>query len=86
MTPANERREPARRLPPQGRVEPITAEGWQVGIARLAERVGHLEKMVEDCVTRGEFSPVKLLIYGLAAVIMGGFLGAVITLVLRVPR
>jgi translation elongation factor EF-1beta len=52
-------------------------------LARLDERVKHIEKMVTTLITRVEFTPVKMIAFGLAALILCSVLAAVVATVLH---
>lgn len=49
----------------------------------LAERVRSLEAVIPTLVTRDEYSPVRLLVYGMTALMLSGLVGAMIALVLK---
>ncbi|EJG5414288.1 hypothetical protein NAD41_000889 [Salmonella enterica] len=51
---------------------------------RLQEKVATLENVVRDLVTKAEFTPVKLVVYGLAGTVLSSVLMALIaTVVIR---
>jgi translation elongation factor EF-1beta len=52
-------------------------------LARLDERVKHIETMVHTLVTRVEFTPVKAIAFGLAGLILCSVLAAVVATVLH---
>lgn len=53
-------------------------------VIRLQEKVSNLEATVRDLVTRAEFTPVKLVVYGLAGTVLSSVLMALIaTVVIR---
>lgn len=53
-------------------------------VIRLQEKVSNLEGVVRDLVTRAEFTPVKLVVYGLAGTVLSSVLMALIaTVVIR---
>ena len=47
-------------------------------VVRLQEKVSTLEAAVKDLVTRAEFTPVKLIVYGIACATLSGVLAAVL--------
>lgn len=51
-------------------------------VARLEEQVKNMEKAIDDLVTRAEFTPVKLIAYGLAAGAMSAVVMAIISKVI----
>ncbi|ECB1886223.1 hypothetical protein IAJ44_004279 [Salmonella enterica] len=53
-------------------------------VIRLQEKVSNLESVVRDLVTKAEFTPVKLVVYGLAGTVLSSVLMALIaTVVIR---
>ncbi|EBJ6658314.1 hypothetical protein D0Q53_20575 [Salmonella enterica] len=53
-------------------------------VIRLQEKVTALEATVKELVTRAEFTPVKLVVYGLAGTVLSSVLMALIaTVVIR---
>jgi hypothetical protein len=52
-------------------------------LARLDERVKHIEAMVQTLVTRVEFLPVRAIAFGLAGLILCSVLAAVVATVLH---
>ncbi|EDL8065170.1 hypothetical protein CTA21_23925 [Salmonella enterica] len=53
-------------------------------VIRLQEKVATLENVVRDLVTKAEFTPVKLVVYGLAGTVLSSVLMALIaTVVIR---
>ncbi|EKK5568146.1 hypothetical protein PN823_004568 [Enterobacter hormaechei] len=51
-------------------------------VIRLQEKVTALESTVKELVTRAEFTPVKLVVYGLAGTVLSSVLMALIATVL----
>ncbi|EDY2030055.1 hypothetical protein GTB64_004497 [Salmonella enterica] len=51
-------------------------------VIRLQEKVSTLEMTVRDLVTKAEFTPVKLVVYGLAGTVLSSVLMALIATVL----
>ncbi|EAO3412100.1 hypothetical protein GNM83_19005 [Salmonella enterica] len=51
-------------------------------VIRLQEKVTALEATVKELVTRAEFTPVKLVVYGLAGTVLSSVLMALIATVL----
>jgi hypothetical protein len=51
-------------------------------VIRLQEKVSNLEATVRDLVTKAEFTPVKLVVYGLAGTVLSSVLMALIATVL----
>lgn len=51
-------------------------------VVRLQEQVATLQATVKDLVTRVEFTPVKLIAYGLAGTILSSVLMAILSKVL----
>lgn len=51
-------------------------------VVRLQEQVSTLQTAVKDLVTRVEFTPVKLIAYGLAGTILSSVLMAILSKVL----
>lgn len=47
-------------------------------VIRLQEQVGTLQGTVKDLVTRAEFTPVKMIAYGLATAVMSSVLMAIL--------
>ncbi|EFO7976598.1 hypothetical protein HO291_003454 [Salmonella enterica] len=53
-------------------------------VIRLQEKVSNLEVIIRDLVTKAEFTPVKLVVYGLAGTVLSSVLMALIaTVVIR---
>jgi hypothetical protein len=52
-------------------------------LARIDERLKHLERDIEDLVTRIEFQPIKLSVYGLIGLLLSALIGAIVAGVLR---
>ena len=52
-------------------------------LARIDERLKHVEKMVAYFVTQIEFAPVKMIAFGLAAIAMASVLAALIAQVMK---
>jgi hypothetical protein len=48
-------------------------------LARVDERVKHIEQLIEDFVRRAEFQPVRLLTYGLAGLILSSVVAAIVS-------
>ena len=49
----------------------------------LDRRLDHLDKRLEEYITRHEFTPVKLIAYGFSAVVFASVVTALVTTVLR---
>jgi hypothetical protein len=47
-------------------------------VIRLQEQVGTLQSTVKDLVTRAEFTPVKMIAYGLATAVMSSVIMAIL--------
>lgn len=47
-------------------------------VVRLQEQVGNLQNTVKDLVTRAEFTPVKMIAYGLATAVMSSVMMAIL--------
>lgn len=47
-------------------------------VIRLQEQVGTLQNTVKDLVTRAEFTPVKMIAYGLATAVMSSVIMAIL--------
>ncbi len=52
-------------------------------LARIDERLKHLERMVEIFVTQMEFAPVRLIAFGLAGVVLAAVVAALVAQVLN---
>lgn len=52
-------------------------------IAVLKKAIDTVEKTLEDLVTRTEFTPVKLLAYGLAGSLLAGIVAALLATVIK---
>lgn len=57
-------------------------EDNQVAIVRLQEQLSSLQKDVSELVTRAEFAPVKMIVYGLATAVMSSVLMAILAKVI----
>jgi len=67
----------------------MTNEDDHTLLARIDERTRHVESAIaaltleiDEYVTRVEFQPVKLIVFGLVGLILSGVFAAIITLVL----
>lgn len=47
------------------------------------QKVGTLQSKVDKMVTRAEFAPIKLIIYGLVGIVLTSVGGALVTLILK---
>lgn len=54
----------------------------QVAIVRLQEQVASLQRAVETLVTKAEFTPVKMIAYGLATAVMSSVIMAILAKVI----
>jgi hypothetical protein len=52
-------------------------------IAVLKTTINAMEKLLEKLITRPEFTPVKLLAYGMAGSILAGVIAALLALVIK---
>jgi hypothetical protein len=68
--------------PPQGSL-PVHDDDTNTLLARIDERLKHLEKMVAYFVTQIEFAPVKMIAFGLAGLALASVLGALLAKALR---
>jgi len=48
-------------------------------VESLQQTVSTMKQNIEELVTRHEFAPVKLIVYGLAGSVFAGFIGAVLS-------
>lgn len=55
----------------------------RVNVGKIETKIESLESMVKTLVTRTEFTPIKLIVYGLVGSIMAGVLGAILSQVIR---
>lgn len=55
----------------------------EIILTKLELRVGYLERTIEALVTKLEFAPVKLLVYGLVGLICSSVVAALVALVVR---
>ena len=51
-------------------------------LARIDERVKHLERLVEELVTRIEFAPIKAIVFGLAFLMLSAVVTALVASVI----
>jgi translation elongation factor EF-1beta len=61
----------------------IMSDDREYLLARLDERVKHIEAMVQTLVTRVEFMPVRAIAFGLAGLILCSVIAAVVATVLH---
>jgi hypothetical protein len=59
--------------------EPVTLDRLLLEVAYL--RAAILEATQAQYVTRAEFAPIRMLVYGLVGLILSGFIGGVLALV-----
>ena len=52
-------------------------------LARIDERLRHLERDMDDLITRVEFKPVALIAYGLAGLLLSSLVAAIVSQALR---
>lgn len=52
-------------------------------LARIDERVKHLERLVEELVTRIEFAPIKALVFGTAFLMLSAVITAIVASVIK---
>lgn len=53
-----------------------------MNVVRLQEKVSTLEQLVKERITRDEFTPVKLIAYGLATAVLSSVIMAVLAKVI----
>lgn len=53
-------------------------DGYAATLARMDERLNHLEELVEKLVTRQEFTPIRLIVYGLCGSVLIAALSALL--------
>lgn len=56
-----------------------------VRLAILTEKVRALEAESENWVSRVEFAPVKMVVYGMTTLLLAGIVGAILALVIKQP-
>ena len=52
-------------------------------VTRIDTNLANLNRRVEGFVTRDEFEPIKRLVYGAVALVLIGFMGGLVALVVR---
>lgn len=52
-----------------------------IAVAKMSSKVDHIEKYLEDLVTKDRFAPVAYIAYGLAGGVLTTFIGAVTAMV-----
>lgn len=52
-------------------------------LARIEERVGHIDRMMTEFVRKHEFRPIQLAVFGMIGVLLSALLAAVVASVLR---
>ena len=57
-------------------------QGTRVDIALIKQKLVDIEKTLGTLVTKIEFTPVKILVYGLCGSVLTGVIGAIMTKVL----
>jgi len=64
-----------------------TENNGRVKLAVIARDIDYIKKAIDDIrknyVTQQEFKPVRLIVYGFAAIVLTAVVGAVIALVLK---
>lgn len=55
----------------------------RVNVGKIETKIESMEIMIMTLVTRTEFTPIKLIVYGLVGSIMAGVLGAILSQVIR---
>lgn len=52
-------------------------------LARIDERVKHIEHMVQEFVRRHEFKPVQMIAFGMVALLLSSLVAAIVAQVLK---
>ena len=52
-------------------------------LARVDERVRHIEKMIEDFVRRQEFRPIQLAVFGMIGLLLSAIIAAIVAQVIK---
>lgn len=61
-------------------VEEVVRE-TEMKVVRLQEQMGSMQKSIEELVTRAEFAPIKMIVYGVMSAVGASVLGALGTLI-----
>lgn len=59
----------------------VQVSDMSVAVARINESVSHIDKSINDLVTKDRFAPVAYIAYGLAGGVLTTFIGAVTAMV-----
>lgn len=60
---------------PDRRVEEVVRE-TEMEVVRLQEQMAAMQKAIEELVTKAEFAPIKMIVYGLMSAVGASVLGA----------
>lgn len=52
-------------------------------LARIDERLKHIERLIDEFVTRIEFAPIKALVFGLAGLMLSAVVAALVSTVVK---
>lgn len=69
--------------PPQEYIALHDDDDEHVLLARIDERLRHIERMIDDFVTRIEFAPIKALVFGLAGLMLSAVVAALVSTVVK---
>lgn len=58
-------------------------ESQEITLARIDERTENILQRMDTFVTRDEFAPVRMLAFGFAGLVLLGFIGALISAVMK---
>ena len=58
-------------------------ESESVKLTKLEMRLGYVERTLESLVTKLEFAPIRLIVYGLVGLILSSVVAALVALVVK---
>lgn len=64
--------------PPGRHIEEIVRD-TEMEVVRLQEQMGAMQRTMKELVTKAEFAPVKMIVYGLMSAVGAGVLGALMS-------
>lgn len=55
-------------------------------LVRMEERLENVENIITGLVTKIEFAPVKLIVFGLVSILLSSIIGAIVATVIRFSK
>jgi hypothetical protein len=68
---------------PDGHIIPERLARIERDVHHMSKDVGEMKESMRELVTRVEFTPIKLTVYGLVGIILAAVIGALVATVIR---